>query len=167
VDAVLNSSVKMDWQTPDNLLVLVRVFNEGPILLDPCTVRENPTQATFVCTPENDGLKAAWHLLCAARPGLVYVNPPYGRALREWTRKCSDEAIKGAEIVLLVPARPDTNWFQDAASFAGGEPVVLFWKGRLKFKGAKDAAPFPSALFYWGPRADRFREVFAGRGLFL
>jgi phage N-6-adenine-methyltransferase len=160
--AALNSSIKMDWQTPDNLLELVRKV--GPIALDPCTVVENPTKARFICTPEQDGLKADW----SRAGGLVYVNPPYGRSLASWIDKCADESLYLTEIVLLVPARPDTNWFQGGCKQKGSQvPTVLFWKGRLKFKGAKDAAPFPSALFYWGPRHERFREVFAGKGLFL
>jgi hypothetical protein len=162
VHAALNSSVKMDWQTPDSLLELVRKV--GPIALDPCTVSDNPTQARAICTPANDGLQVEWSRVTRTWPGLVYVNPPYGRELHKWIAKCVVEGRDGAEIVLLTPARTDTNWTHMAATSA---QVTLFWKGRLKFKGAKDAAPFPSALFYWGPRHERFREVFAGRGLFL
>jgi hypothetical protein len=173
MDPALNSSVKMDWQTPDSLLELVRRAL-GYIGLDPCTVRDNPTDAHAICSPEVglDGLTTVW-----AGCGPVYVNPPYGRELPKWVAKCVEEAGKGAEIVLLVPARPDTRWFQNAYKLAPAPngnhgapwtpPTILFWKGRLKFKGAPASAPFPSALFYWGPRADKFRQVFAGRGLFL
>jgi phage N-6-adenine-methyltransferase len=161
MNPALNSSVKMDWQTPDSLLDLVRQV--GPIDLDPCTVMENPTRAKFFCTPENDGLSKPWTEMAR---GLIYVNPPYGRELPEWVAKCVAEAEARAEIVLLTPARPDTRWFQTAASRTG-TATVLFWKGRIKFRGAPASAPFPSAIFYWGPRPERFREVFAGKGLFL
>lgn len=158
--SALNSSVKMDWQTPDNLLDLVRQV--GPIALDPCTVASNPTCASEFCTPEDDGLGFRWGELAGS--SLIYVNPPYGRELPKWSAKCVLEGKAGCEIVLLTPARPDTRWFQDAASTAD---ALLFWRGRLKFKGAKDAAPFPSALFYWGPRVERFRDVFSGKGMML
>ncbi len=166
MDAVLHSSKDHTWQTPDNVLELVRKLSpNGRIGLDPCTVRANPTQAMAICSLEVgvDGLKTSW-----SSCGLVYMNPPYGRSLSAWMSKAEDESLYGTEIVALVPARPDTRWFQGACQQKGSQvPTVLFWRGRLKFKGAKDAAPFPSALFYWGPRHERFREVFAGRGLFL
>lgn len=168
MDAALLSSKDMTWQTPENVLDLVRLL--APIGLDPCTVASNPTGAQAIATFELgvDGLQTGW-----TGYGLVFCNPPYGRALGAWVDKCRREGLAGAEIVLLVPARPDTKWFQGIAPVATSEDPnrraasVLFWRGRLRFKGAKDAAPFPSALFYGGPRHECFREVFAGRGLFL
>jgi hypothetical protein len=185
----------MDWQTPDSLLDLVREV--GPIALDPCTVHANPVQARRYITQDepaeifrappgflgatgagkfafgpfgwvgDNGLTADWQLWARGH-GLVYMNPPYGRELAAWMSKAEDESLYGTEIIALVPARPDTRWFQGACQQKGGQtPTILFWKGRLKFKGAPACAPFPSALFYWGPRHERFCEVFAGKGLFL
>lgn len=190
MDAVLLSSEKQDWQTPANVLELVRqVSQSGQIQLDPCTVRSNPTKALSICSPEVgvNGLSVEW---AACTGGLIFVNPPYGRELPKWVTKCTKEAVLGAEIVLLVPGRVDTNWFQGACmqqmhTTPEHSPSVLFWRGRLKFIDGSapspdlmwhkkkqcwvplESAAFPSALFYWGPRHERFREVFAGRGLFL
>lgn len=46
---------------------------------------------------------------------------------------------------MLLPARTDTRWWQE---FIVGNPMasVKFIKGRLKFGGAKNPAPFPSAI---------------------
>ena len=43
MNPALNSSVKMDWCTPDALLELVRQV--GPIIFDPCTTDDNPVVA--------------------------------------------------------------------------------------------------------------------------
>lgn len=49
--APLMSSAKDDWQTPAEVLELVRKV--GPIVLDPCTTVDNPTGAALIC---HDGL---------------------------------------------------------------------------------------------------------------
>lgn len=48
----------------------------------------------------------------------------------------------GAKVVCLVPARTDTQWWHDYAMKGN----IEFIKGRLKFGGHKDSAPFPSAV---------------------
>lgn len=149
----LLASGDMSWQTPDN--VLERVRKLGTIALDPCTNAGNPVGAARFYTPKDFGLSQSW--ATDARGGLIYVNPPYGRELPEWIAKCVEEARNGAELVALVPSRTDTRWF-DAA--LGTCHALAFWRGRLKFRGAKDCAPFPSALFYWGPRRWDFVRAF-------
>ena len=46
---------------------------------------------------------------------------------------------------MLIPARTDTRWWHD---YIDGNPnaSVHFINGRLKFGGAKNPAPFPSAI---------------------
>lgn len=156
VSAVVHSSDKMTWETPDNFLELVRqVSREGCIELDPCTTRDNPTRAIFHFTPDDDGLTEDWS--CG---GLVFCNPPYGRALGAWAAKMVEEARLGCEILALVPARTGVRWFQPL--WAADE--LLMWRGRIKFKGATAGAPFDSAVAYFGPRSRRFREVFGPHG---
>lgn len=51
-------------------------------------------------------------------------------------------------MVCLIPARPDTKvWHNIIFKHAS---AICFIKGRLKFGGSKDAAPFPSALVVFG-----------------
>jgi hypothetical protein len=38
--------------------------------------------------------------------------------------------------------------------------AICFWKGRFKFLGADDPAPFPSVLVYWGQDAPAFKKHF-------
>lgn len=76
------------------------------------------------------------------------MNPPYGRSIGLWVKKAYESAKQGATIVCLLPARTDTVWWHDYCT--KGE--ILLIKGRLKFGGAKDSAPFPSALVVFRPR---------------
>lgn len=50
-------------------------------------------------------------------------------------------------VVCLLPARTDTRWFHD---FVLGKAEIRFVRGRLKFGGGKDAAPFPSIVVIYG-----------------
>lgn len=156
-DPALVSSENMCWQTPSVVLGAIR-STMGAITLDPCTVESNPTGAEEYLTPAHtpDGLHASWTVL--ATEGLIYVNPPYGRGLGKWATKCVVEARAGAEIILLVPARPDTKWFGEVLLECTS---VAFWRGRLRFNDAPAPAPFPSALFYWGRRRWDFCKAFA------
>jgi len=71
-----------------------------------------------------------------------WMNPPYGVALNEWMLRASTEP--SCTVVALVPSRTDTRWWHEYVMQRAYE--IRFVKGRLKFEGAKDAAPFPSAV---------------------
>lgn len=51
-------------------------------------------------------------------------------------------SLSGATVVCLVPARVDTKWWHDYCA----KGVVEFVRGRLKFGGHKNSAPFPCAV---------------------
>jgi hypothetical protein len=86
---------------------------------------------------------------------MVYVNPPYGRKIKPWVQKCVNEAKRAkeesndTEIILLGPARTDTQFFQ-----------------KLVCPTASPAL-FPSFLAYWGPRPALFEQAFTGMGWFI
>lgn len=165
---VEHRSTKTDHLTPDSILELVRSF--APIVLDPCTTKDNPTGAEYIRTPEcsPDGLETAWHEF----DGLVYVNPPYGRRkgqrCKEWVEKAIEEYQQGAEIIMLLPARTDTQWFQRLFELVSADAAVIcFVKGRLTFKGQSNGAPFPSALVYLEPDDGLFGDVFREMGAII
>jgi hypothetical protein len=119
----------------------------------------------------DNGLRDPWDEGCiytdynnVPRYGLVYVNPPYGSALSDWSQKIAAEANAGLEIVALVPSRTDTEWFH---RMWGSARCTLLWRGRLKFLGADNYAVFPSALFYFGKREEVFIKAFADKGIFI
>lgn len=163
MNPALLSSKNMRWRSPEGFLDLVRQLDE--IGLDPATSADNPVKAKAFFTPTQDGLAQSW-----LGHGLVYVNPPYGRALPLWVKKASLEAAKGAEIVMLCTARTDTKWFQDWILSA---PAVCLWRGRLTFidpdepEKKQDPATFPSAVVYWGPRKLSFKSIFCSKGYII
>lgn len=74
---------------------------------------------------------------------VVFCNPPYGRELPKWVKKCYEESLKGSLVVMLIPSRTDTRWFHD---YIYGKAEIRFIKGRLKFNDGKRAASFPSMI---------------------
>lgn len=129
------SSKTDNWATPQWLFdKLNKVYQ---FTLDPCASTENAKCSTFF-TKEEDGLKQNW---AGYR---VFCNPPYGREIGKWVEKCAQEAKKDNTIcVMLIPARTDTKWFHD---FIYNKAEVRFLKGRLKFGGGNNSAPFPSMV---------------------
>lgn len=66
-----------EWETPQDLFdELNRVYH---FTLDPCATPHNAKCAHFV-TKEQDSLSQRWD-------GVVFLNPPYGRAIGKWIQK--------------------------------------------------------------------------------
>ena len=72
----------------------------------------------------------------------VFCNPPYSN-LKEWAKKAYEESQLGKLVVLLIPSRTDTKYWHKYIMKA---TEIRFCKGRLKFGGSKNSAPFPSAV---------------------
>jgi phage N-6-adenine-methyltransferase len=134
------------WETPQPFFD--RLHTEFAFDLDVCALPINAKCPRFF-TPEIDGLAQEW-------TGVCWMNPPYGREIREWIRKAYESAQSGATVVCLIPARTDSAWWHtyvwDVSLNAPRTGVGLrLVKGRLKFGGSKDNAPFPSAVVVFRP----------------
>jgi phage N-6-adenine-methyltransferase len=136
------SSKTDDWATPQEFFDSV-AKEFGPFDLDVCADRKNAKAPRFY-TREDDGLRQPW-------AGKCWMNPPYGREIGRWMQRAYEAAKQGASVACLVPARTDTAWWHDYAA----KGVVRFIRGRLKFGGSKNSAPFPSALVLFNMGADR------------
>lgn len=145
---LLQQPKTVDWRTPE--CVLERVRRVAPIRLDPCASRNGSIGAQEEW--HEGGLDREW-----PRDGLIYVNPPYSRALLPWMRKCWREKTRGVNIIALVPARTDTKWWQLYAAFAQHH---CFWRGRLTFVGGQHPAPFPSVILSWNNDRQKFSTAF-------
>ena len=118
------------WATP---LDLFDKYNEiYNFETDVCALPENAKCKRFF-TPEMDGLKQEW-------TGVCWCNPPYGRQIGKWVEKACKSF---ATVVMLLPARTDTKWFHDYCLPYG---KIEFLRGRLKFGGCDNSAPFPSMI---------------------
>jgi len=138
--AVMFSSATDLWETPQELFD--ELNREFGFTIDVCATPGNAKCKVFF-SPENDGLSWEWH-------GVCWMNPPYGREIGKWVEKAYRSAEGGAVIVGLLPARTDTRWFHE---FIHGKAEVRFLRGRLKFGGCKNSAPFPSMVVVWKPAA--------------
>ena len=125
------SSASDNWSTPKD--VYTKLNKEFSFNYDPCPLNESY---------EIDGLKTDWG-------SRTFVNPPYSN-IKDWCKKSYDEWQKGKTVVMLIPSRTDTRYWHDYIMEA---TEIRFIKGRLKFGGAKNSAPFPSAII-----------VFKGKG---
>ncbi|WP_278538697.1 DNA N-6-adenine-methyltransferase [Fusobacterium varium] len=129
------NSEKMDWTTPKEFFK--QLDDEFHFTLDPASTHENALCEKHYTT-EEDGLKQDWE------GEIVYCNPPYGREVKYWVKKCYEESLKpNTTVVLLIFARTDTKYFYD---YIYKKAELRFIKGRLKFGNCKNSAPFPSMV---------------------
>ncbi len=134
---VMLSSKADQWSTPQDFYdSLDREFS---FTLDPCADDLNHKCNRYF-TKEMDGLAQDWG------GETVFCNPPYGKAIKDWVKKSSEEAQKpGTIVVMLIPARTDTKYFHNYI-YQKPNVEVRFVKGRLKFGDSRNSAPFPSMV---------------------
>ncbi|MEN6534519.1 MAG: DNA N-6-adenine-methyltransferase [Bryobacteraceae bacterium] len=111
----------MNWRTPREIYAVLD--SEFAFDFDPCP-----------SGPQFDGLSIEWGRC-------NFVNPPYGREIALWVRKGYDERRTGKTVVFLIPSRTDSAYWHDYIMQAD---EIRFIRGRLRFEGAKNSAPFPS-----------------------
>jgi len=108
---------------------------------DPCPLNDNPTK---------NGLTENWDT-----EKLVFVNPPYSSLKTTkkhlgWIEKAFQQSQRGCTVVLLIPARTDTQWFHDFCLPFG---EIEWIRGRIKFDGCNGgSAPFPSIYVVFRPK---------------
>ena len=184
IDAMIGSD-NMDFRTPPEFLELVRTV--GLIGLDPATDDANPVKALRCYVGGvNDGLQFNWRDEVREEGGLVYCNPPYGRALGKWAEKFADEGDAGCELITLTPSRTGSSWVHGhmvkATSMRFLKRRLTFWSkvepwmvgdfsairsleprgwhpgawDKKKKRWSVAPAPFDCMVCYWGPRAAAF-----------
>ena len=129
------SSATDEWSTPQDFFD--KLNDEFSFTLDPCANDTNYKCKKYFTKTKN-GLLQNWD------DEIVFCNPPYGREIGKWVKKAAESK---ATVVMLLPARTDTKWFHD---YIYEKAEIRFIKGRLKFGGAQNSAPFPSmvVIFY-------------------
>jgi phage N-6-adenine-methyltransferase len=143
----------VEWYTPEWVFQRLALDFD----LDPChpVPRRDYLPARHVYTRADDGLSQSWH-------GRVWLNPPYGKDVKQWM----DLMSKHGDGVALVFARTDTAWFQACARTADS---ALFVAGRIKFIDGdgigNSGAGAGSVLLAWGPACDAALERVAREGM--
>lgn len=135
---IVFSSVKSEWETPQPLFD--KLNEQYHFTLDACATQKNAKCARYF-TQEDDALQQEW-------TGRIFMNPPYGKGqTARWVKKAYESSLQGAFVVCLIPARTDTPWWHDYC--LKGE--IIFIRGRLRFSGTRQPAPFPSVLVVFHP----------------
>ena len=151
------SSDRQDWETPQGFFD--ELDAEFGIQLDVCATAETAKCSAYFDEDE-DALSFSWidEPVLGQMQFVFWMNPPYGWEISKWVKKAYEEAQKGAKVICLIPYRPDTRyWFDYIWEPQAGETItyatrprkgveVRAIKGRLKFDGHKNSAPFPSAI---------------------
>ena len=128
------------WATPQDFFD--RLNAEFDFDIDVCASPDNAKCDTYF-TKEQDGLSQSWGVTC-------WCNPPYGREVGKWVQKAYISSNnEGSTVVMLLPARTDTKWFHE---YIYNQSEIRFIKGRLKFGGSANSAPFPSMVVVFRPQ---------------
>lgn len=134
------TSGRDDWRTPTAMFDALN--KEFFFNVDLCADENNHLCAEYY-TKDRDGLNAD------LRGKRVFCNPPYGKTLGKWVRKCAESKAEVA--VMLIPARTDTAWFHD---YVWGKAEVRFIRRRIRFDGSTTDAPFPSMIVIFKEDSD-------------
>lgn len=128
------SSQSNEWATPQALFNELNA--EFGFTLDAAASHENYKVVPYF-TERDDALTKDWL-------GTVWLNPPYGKQIKDFIAKAYFESQKhGSTIVCLIPSRTDTAYWHDYVMKA---KEIRYIRGRLKFNNHKNSAPFPSAI---------------------
>ena len=138
------ASAKQDWETPEELFAPLR--SEFCFTLDAAASVHNAKVQPFLSS-EQDAMVTAWG------KQVCWLNPPFGKGypLSRWVSKAQSESLNGATVVMLIPARTNTNWFHDVCLKFG---EVRFVRGRPKFSGSTHGLPQPLCIVIFRPRND-------------
>ena len=139
MNKVLLSTGKNDWATPQKFFE--ELNKEFHFTLDACANEQNHKCKRYY-TEEENGLLQDWS------GEVVFCNPPYSKKEQNaWVKKCYEES-RHATVVMLIPARTDTERFH---KYILPYAEIRFLKGRLTFAGAKNPAPFPNMVVIFRP----------------
>ncbi len=172
------------YLTPPRILEPVReYFGAMGISLDPATEPSNPAGAVDFFHGRGDGTaeglsgldvrwRAVGYLDCtyshAIKPN-VFINPPYGRELRDWVAKIALEASRDCHILALLPGqRFEQHYFQrdvfnlQLTAFCAVRKRVNFL--RPDGKPAK-GNPYGSFIYLYNGNWAQFTQAFGDIGL--
>ena len=131
-----------DWATDKELFN--RLNKEFKFTLDVCASDWNKKLDNYF-SEEQDSLIQDWS------NDICFMNPPYGKVLKDWMKKAYEESLKGATVICLVPSATDLEWWHEYAM--KGE--IRFLRGRPRFytKDGKWQNTFsPSVIIIFKPK---------------
>ena len=133
----LYSSRTDEWETPQKLFDRLNYIFSFDI---DAAASDSNAKLPVYYTQKDDSLRQDW------RGKKVWCNPPYGKQIKKWVAKAA-ETVKdnNSLVVMLIPARTDTQWFHDYI-LNNPQAHTVFIRGRIRFGNSSENAPFPSML---------------------
>jgi hypothetical protein len=139
IDTTVPPSQRNDrWLTPPDVVRALGEFD-----LDPCGAPGHVlARNTYLLENGDDGLMDTWF-------GRVWMNPPYGRTMRQWVERLIDHGSGTA----LIPVAAGTKLWQEVV-FPNAS-AIHFYRHRIKFlrRDGKDdemVSPQASAIVAFG-----------------
>lgn len=116
---------RSDWQTPAWLFNALH--REFAFDVDAAADRYNRKLPRFWGPggEVDDALAIGWG------SGTIFVNPPFGSRLADWVKKGLESAVGGATVVMIVPARVESEWWASCVSRA---TEMRFIRGRVHYE---------------------------------
>ena len=142
-DGAALTSENDKWTTPRNLFAQLNSefkFNLDAAALSNSALCENWYGPDHPDESRRDALTRNW--VEDSEGKAIFLNPPYGKDMKRWMSKADMESRGGGLVVCLLPSRTDTAWWWDHCM----HHEIRFIRGRLKFGGGKQSAPFASAI---------------------
>jgi site-specific DNA-methyltransferase (adenine-specific) len=135
----LCSHKTVEWSTPQDFYD--KLNQKYHFTLDVASTHQN-AKCIKHYTLEDNGLKQPWEPenFDENTPGAVWCNPPYGSGIGDWVQKAIECKNK---VVMFLPVRTSTPTFHNLI-IPNGKTMVI--KGRLKFGGLNNTAPYDSML---------------------
>ena len=139
------ADTKQDYETPPELFEACEL-RFGHHTIDFAATKGNTKCATFFSvSDERDSKLRDWRHFTDDSRG--WLNCPFGDS-NIWTRKCAEEAQKGARITLLTQSKPGTVWFRkNVVPYAD----VYFLTDRIQFVGTPHPFPLECIIADYNP----------------
>jgi len=136
-----------DWETTGTLFDLLNL--EFHFTIDLAASEHNKKVGTYFSKIDN-ALEQEWR-------GVCWCNPPFGEKsgnqLKNFVKKGFEDYKKyGSTIVMLLPARTNTNWWNN---YCNNATEIRFIRGRPPFKGCNFGLMQPLAIVIFSPHADK------------
>lgn len=158
-----------EWWTPESILEPVRRYfrslGADGIELDPATDVSNPTGAKRIYTGCDQKLERLVGKGGLTKPweDYTFLNPPYGKVMREWLDKVRMEAERGIVMVVLLPAsRWEQGYFQKCV-FNDNLLGFCMVRKRVKFEKPDGTVcksnPYASILYAYNGDFSKFGEL--------
>ena len=158
MNPIFTSSKTDEWTTPDWLYR--QLDDEFHFEVDAACNKSNCKcqYGYYYFDENNNALTNHWWeygTKCGKVATSFFCNPPYNK-LEDWIKHGYDASLHGCTVVYLLPTtKTDQPFWHDIVIPHASE--IRFIRGRVKFGGAPNSAPFPSVVVVFKPKVEDWK----------